>query len=213
MGLKIFLADDHKIMRDGLRVLIEKSGMSVVGEAENGQQTLDLVEKVLPDVIIMDISMPDINGIEVTRKILARYPKMKVIALSMHSDRQLVAKMLAAGASGYLLKDCAFGELAQAIKCVVKGGKYLGIKVTGVVVDDYVRHLTEPCNSMCILTGREREVLKQFAEGRNAKEIAHSLHLSAKTIEAHRRNIMKKVGVHSIAEVTKYAIREGLTSL
>lgn len=214
MKIKVLLADDHKIFRDGLRTLIEKEGMEVVGEVENGRKTLKLAEKLMPDLIIMDVSMPDMNGIEATRKIKAEMTDVKVIALSMHSDRRFVLGMLEAGASGYLLKDCAFGELASAINQVVKGNTYLSPKIADVVVKGYLNKTSDASvPGRSILTSREREILQLIAEGFTAKEIAAHVFLSIKTIETHRRNIMQKLNMRSTADLTKYAIREGLVSL
>ena len=215
MKIKILLADDHKIVRDGLRTLVEKEpDMEVVGEAENGRQAVRLTQELTPDVVIMDITMADLNGIEAARQIHKEIPEVKVIALSMHSDRRFVAGMLEAGASGYLLKDCAFEELTRAIKNVVSNKIYLSPGITDVVVKDYLGKSTKASRSVFSnLTNREREVLQLLAEGRSTKQIAQSLHVSIKTIETHRRQIMKKLNMHSIAELTKYALREGLTSL
>lgn len=214
MKTTVLLVDDHKIFRDGLRTLIEKEGMEVVGEAENGRKTIKLAEKLLPNVIIMDVSMPDMNGIEATRKIISEMPQVKVIALSMHSDRRFVLGMLEAGASGYLLKDCAFGELASAIKQVLTGNKYLSPKIADVVVKGYLNKSNDSSVSGgAILTSREREILQLIAEGLTAKEIADHVFLSVKTVETHRRNIMQKLNMRSTVDLTKYAIREGLTSL
>jgi two-component system, NarL family, response regulator NreC len=214
MKTKVILADDHKIFRDGLRTLIENEGMEVVGEAENGRKTIKLAEKLLPNVIIMDVSMPDMNGIEATRKIISALPAVKVIALSMHSDRRFVLGMLEAGAWGYLLKDCAFGELASAIKQVLAGNKYLSPKIADVVVKGYLNKSTDSfVGGGTVLTSREREILQLIAEGLTAKEIADHVFLSIKTVETHRRNIMQKLNMRSTVDLTKYAIREGLTSL
>jgi two-component system, NarL family, response regulator NreC len=214
MKTTVLLVDDHKIFRDGLRTLIEKEGMEVVGEAENGRKTLKLAEKLMPNVIIMDVSMPDMNGIEATRKIIASFPDLKVIALSMHSDRRFVLGMLEAGASGYLLKDCAFGELASAIKQVLTGNKYLSPQIADVVVKGYLNKSTDSfVSGGSVLTSREREILQLIAEGLTAKEIADHVFLSVKTVETHRRNIMQKLNMRSTVDLTKYAIREGLTSL
>lgn len=162
----------------------------------------------------MDVTMPDLNGIEATRQIHAHCLKAKVIALSMHSDRRLVAEMLKAGASAYLLKDCAFAELTRAIELVSMGQTYLSPGITGVVVEGYIHHLSEPSAlDWPLLTPREREVLQLLAEGKNTKEIALHLHISMKTVETHRRRIMDKLKMDSVADLTKYAIREGLTSL
>jgi len=215
MALRILLADDHKIVRDGLRSLLEKQqGMEVVGEAENGRLVLELARQKKPDVVIMDVSMPDLNGIEATRQMLAAQPGVRVIALSMHSDRRLVAGMLQAGASGFLLKDCAFDELARAINAVMSNQPYLSPRIAETVIQDYVRRMTPSESSTAdALTKRQREVLQLLAEGWSTKHISSHLYLSVKTVETHRREIMAKLSLHSIAELTKYAIREGLTSL
>jgi len=215
MTIRILLADDHKIVRDGLRSLLEKQqGMKVVAEAENGRKALELASRTQPDVVIMDVSMPDLNGIEATRHMLVALPGVRVIALSMHSDRRLVAGMLQAGASGFLLKDCAFDELARAIHAVMSNQPYLSPRIAGTVIQDYVRRMTTSESPTAdVLTAREREVLQLLAEGWSTKQIASRLHVSVKTVETHRRQIMEKLGRRSIAELTKYAIREGLTSL
>lgn len=216
MAIKILLADDHKIMRDGLLILLGKhKDMEIVAEAENGRETVQKALKMKPDIVIMDITMPDLNGIEATRQITADNPDIKVLALSMHSDRRFIAEILAAGASGYLLKDCASEELAHAIRSVVQEGEtYLCAGVADLVVKDYVRQIAQSESSQAsMLTAREREVLQLLAEGTSTKQIARKLHVSVKTVETHRRQIMNKLDLHSIAELTKFAIREGLTSL
>ena len=216
MAIRILLADDHKIVREGLRTLIEKQPeIEVVGEADSGRRALKLTRELKPDVVIMDITMPDLNGIEATRQIHSEIPGVKVIGLSMHSDRRLVAGMLMAGASGYLLKeDCDCAELARAIRAVASDQTYLSPKIGEVVIKDYVRHLSMTTSSpFSILTPREREVLQLLAEGKSTKEIASSLHVSVKTVETHRNKIMEKLDIRSIAELTKYAIRERLTPL
>jgi len=215
MSTKILLADDHKITREGLRSLIEKqSDMEVVAEAEDGHTAVRLVRKVSPDVAIMDVSMPDLNGIEATQKIVAECPNVKVIALSMHSDTLFVTEMLKSGASGYLLKDCAFEELTRAIRTVVAGKTYLSPAISDVVVDGYLHRLSEDDSaSSDVLTHREREVLQMLAEGNSTKQVALKLHISIKTVETHRRQMMHKLDIYSVAELTKYAIRKGLTSL
>jgi two-component system, NarL family, response regulator NreC len=214
MKIKVLLADDHKIFRDGLRTLIEKEGIEVVGEAENGRKIIKLAEKLKPNIIIMDISMRDMNGIEATKKIKTDMPDIKVIALSMHSDRRFVLGMLEAGASGYLLKDCAFDELVNAIKQVSTGNNYLSPRIADVVVKGYLRKTTDSsAGGGAVLTSREREILQLIAEGFTAKEIAAHVFLSIKTIETHRRNIMRKLNMRGTADLTRYAIREGLVSL
>ena len=215
MNTRIILADDHKIMREGLRSLLDKQqDIEVVGEAEEGRKTVRLVTDLSPDVVIMDIEMASLNGIEATRQIVAKTPEIKVIALSVHSDRRFITEMLKAGASGYVLKDCSFEELVQAIRAVMANRIYLSPGIADNVIKDYVSFLPRTDFSVfSILTEREREVLQLIAEGKNTKEIAFSLHVSVKTIETHRKRIMDKLGIHSIAELTKYAIREGLTSI
>jgi DNA-binding NarL/FixJ family response regulator len=215
MSIKVILADDHKIMRDGLRSLLEKEpDIEVVAEAEDGRTAVQQVQELSPDIVIMDVSMQDLNGIEATRQIIAKYPDVKVLALSMHSDKTYVAGILSAGASGYLLKDSAFDELAEAIRVVISGQFYLSSRVAGIVTKDYVRHLSGASDpsTHSNLTAREREVLQLLAEGKSKKQVALQLNMSVKTVETHRQNIMEKLDIYSIAELTKYAIREGLTS-
>jgi DNA-binding NarL/FixJ family response regulator len=215
MTIRIVLADDHKILRDGLRSLLEQqSDMQVVAEADNGRATVKLAQELNPDVVVMDIGMPDLNGIDATKQIVTKAPGVKVIALSMHSDKRFVQGMLSAGASGYLLKDSAFDELARAIQVVVADQTYLSPKVAGVVVESMVRKTARrPARVSADLTDREREVLQLMSEGKSTKQIAATLDVSIKTIETHRSRIMDKVGIHSVAELTKFAIREGLTSV
>jgi len=215
MSVRVLLADDHKIMRDGLRALLDKvADVQVVAEAENGRDAVRMAKELKPNVIIMDMSMPELNGIDATRQILEEFPEMRVIALSMHSDKRFLSQVFRAGAVGYLLKDCAFDELALAVQSVVKGEKYLSPKLTNVVVDNFMRpsSLSLPAVSMT-LTPREREVIQLIAEGETTKQIATQLHVSIKTIETHRSQLMQKLGVNSVAQLTKFAIREGLTSL
>ncbi|MFO0752330.1 MAG: response regulator transcription factor [Thermodesulfovibrionales bacterium] len=214
MSLKVLLADDHKIVRDGLRTLLQKnSDIEVIAEAEDGREAVQLVRKMAPEIVVMDIAMPDLNGIEAARQIMAEQPGIKVIALSMHSDKRFVMEMLKAGASAYLLKDCAFEELVLAIRAVMENKTYLSPGIAGVVVEDFIHSRKEEPSVFSVLTDREREVLQLLAEGETTKEIASHLRVSIKTIETHRNRIMDKLGIHTIAELTKYAIREGLTSL
>jgi DNA-binding NarL/FixJ family response regulator len=215
MSIRVFLADDHQIVREGLRTLLEKQpNMEVVGEAKTGREAVQLVQGLLPHVIIMDIGMPDLNGIEATRQIVAKTKNVKVIALSMHSDKRFVVEMLKAGASGYLLKDSAFKELAQAIRAVVVDRIYLSPKIADLVIKDYI-HLSPKAqfSVFSLLTPRERQVLQLLSEGKTTKGIGSDLQVSVKTVETYRQQIMDKLNIHSIAELTKYAIREGLTSL
>jgi DNA-binding NarL/FixJ family response regulator len=215
MQLNVLIADDHRILRQGLRSLLEKEpDLRVSAEADNGRDAVAAVEKNPPDLVIMDVAMPGLNGIEATRKLLAIKPNLRVIGLSMHTDRRFVAEMLKAGAVGFVSKDSAFEELVQAIRTVLSGKVYLSPAAAGVVVDDYLRR-NGPGESTAFsaLTAREREVLQLMAEGRNTKQIAMDLHVSIKTVETHRRQIMEKLELFSVAELTKYAIREGLTTL
>jgi len=215
VSLKIILADDHSIMREGLRALLEKQpDIEVLAEAENGRTAVELSRDLKPDVVIIDIAMPDLNGIEATRRITTESPGVKVIALSMHSDRKFVREMLSAGASGYMLKDSAFEELDKALRTVINNQTYLSLGIADTVVKDYLGNLvTNESATSIALTNKEREVLQLFAEGKTTKQIASLLFVSIKTIETHRKQIMYKLGLNSIAELTKYAIREGLTSL
>jgi len=218
MGTRILLADDHRIMREGLKSMLrEEPDMSVAGEAENGRQAIEMAEELAPDIVVMDIGMPDLNGIEATRRITADTAGVKVIALSMHSDRRFVAEVLKAGASGYVLKDGAFEELAVAIRTVMAGQTFLSPRIADVVVEDYLRGMNRGSGMapgvFAALTPREREVLQLLAEGKATKEAAACLHVSVNTVETHRRQIMSKLDIYSVAELTKYAIREGLTSL
>ena len=215
MTIKIIIADDHQIVRQGLRALLaSESDMKVVAEADNGRSVLRQVEKLCPDLVIMDISMPGLNGIDATRQIIAAYPMVKVIALSMHSDSLFVLNMLKAGASGYLLKDCALGELVTAIRAVMGQKAYLSPGISDVVIKDYVSgQSTSGGSAFSMLTAREREVLQLMAEGKSTNEIAEHLCVSIKTVESHRKQIMDKSAIRSVAELTKYAIRQGLTSI
>ena len=212
----MLIADDHKIMLAGLRSLLEKqTDFDVVGEADNGRKAVQMAQEKKPEVVVMDVSMPDLNGIEATKQIIESLPETRVIALSMHSDKRFVMGMLRAGASGYLLKDCASQELANAILQVAGGKKYLSPEITGVVIDDVLLagSSEEGATAASQLSPREREVLQLIAEGWSTKQIASHLYVSIKTIETHRRQIMKKLDLHAIADLTKYAIREGLTSI
>ncbi len=213
--IRVLLADDHQMLRQGLRALIEKEdGMSVVAEAEDGREAVELSRELEPDVIVMDVAMPNMNGIEGTRRIVAEQPGSRVLALSMHSDRRFVKEMFAAGALGYLLKDSAFGELVLAIRTLADDRIYLSPGVADAVIKDFVHRRAESDTSVfSLLTARQREVLQLTAEGMSTREIAEQLKVSVKTVESHRAKIMEKLDVHSIAELTKYAVREGLTSI
>nr|WP_320131032.1 response regulator transcription factor [uncultured Holophaga sp.] len=211
----ILIADDHRVVREGLRTLLaQEPDLDVVGEASDGNEVLALAGTLNPDVVIMDIAMPGLNGIEATKAIVAERPGMRVVALSMYADRRFVTQILRAGAMGYVLKEAAFEELARAIRTVVGGKPFLSPSVAGFVVEEFVQQVSPtPEKSLALLTAREQEVLKLLAEGRRAREIAQELNIGQKTVEAHRQNLMNKLDLHSIAELTRFAIREGLTTV
>jgi len=212
MSVKIIIADDHKIMRDGLRNMLEKEpGMEVVAEAKNGREAVRLAEQLRPDILIMDITMDDLNGMDAARAIVAKGLGTRIIALSMHADKRFVAGMFEAGAMAYLLKDCAYDELLQAIRQVTGGRTYLCSMISGVVIRDYIQRMRK--NEPSLLSPREKEILQLMAEGSTTKRIADQLKVSVKTVETHRQHIMEKLNIFSIAELTKYAIKEGITSL
>jgi DNA-binding NarL/FixJ family response regulator len=213
---KALIVDDHKIMREGLRSLLEKSGhFECVGEADDGLQAVKMARELKPDIVIMDIAMPNLNGIEATRQIKAEIPEIEVIVLSMHATRTYVLQVLQAGASAYLLKDSAFEELSTALLAISRGGMYLSPAITktaalaNLKVGSYGAGGAQTEN----LTKRELQVLQLIAEGRSTKDIASRLSLSVKTVETHRKQIMDKLEIRSIAGLTKYCIREGLTTL
>jgi RNA polymerase sigma factor (sigma-70 family) len=215
MTTRILLVDDHNMIREGLRaILAKRDDMLVVAEAENGHETLRLVQELHPDVVILDVAMPDLNGIETARRVVEDHPPSKIIALSMHSDQRFVTKMFEAGAQGYLLKDCASEELLKAIRTVMNNERYVSPRVASGIVGDYVEeNKRSDLSAFAVLTAREREILQMIAEGRSTKEIADRLDVSAKTVETHRHRVMNKLNVRSVAQLTKYAVREGLTSL
>jgi DNA-binding NarL/FixJ family response regulator len=215
VSIRVLLADDHQLFRDGLRSLLQRSpGFTVAGEAADGLETLQLAAQLQPDVVLLDISMPGLNGVEVTRRLAAEVPETRVVILSMHADRRFVAETLRAGASGYLLKDSAFPDVVRAIQAALQGHVFLSPAITDVVAQDFASRAKPAADSAFHrLSPREREVLQLLAEGRATKEIAGKLAVSTKTVETHRRQIMEKLGLHSVAELTKYAIREGLTPL
>ncbi|MFB0556143.1 MAG: response regulator [Phycisphaerae bacterium] len=212
--MRILIADDHGVVREGMKVLIDNQpDMEVVGEAEDGLMVTQLAKELSPDIVIMDISMPNLNGVEATRLILAENPQTRVIALSVHLDKHFVTQMLKAGASGYVLKSCLFDEVLRALRTVNRNEHYLSPKITDVVLDDYIHYMAIYNKSAeDHLTARERQIVQMLAEGQSTQLIASHLHISPKTADANRRQIMNKLGISSLAELTKYAIRKGLTS-
>lgn len=215
MKTRVVLADDHKIIREGLRTILEgELRCDVVALTEDGASTVEAVRLHQPDIVIMDISMPGVDGIAATREILREHPQVKVIALSMHTERGIISEMLSAGARAYLLKDCASDDLGRAMESVLHNKVYISPAIAGVVVDDYVHRLKETKSLLSSnLTAKERQVLQLIAGGKSTKEIAAELHVSVQTIDTHRQHIMDKLKLYSIADLTKYAIREGLASL
>jgi DNA-binding NarL/FixJ family response regulator len=214
MTIRIIIADDHAIMREGLKVLLEKKGVEVPGVAENGLEAVRAAAKLRPDIVMMDVTMPDMNGAEATERIIKEVPGTKVIALSMHSSRRYVDRMFVSGASGYVLKNCAFEELYDAICEVNKGNFYISPSIARTFVENYTRTFDGtrklPYNKF---TKKEREVLQLIAEGGKTREIAEKMFVSVKTVETHRRNIMKKLNIYSVAGLTLFAIKEGIISL
>ncbi len=215
MSVRILLVDDHQMLRDGLRSILDlEDDLEVVGEAGNGYDALELARTLRPDVVVMDIGMKDLNGIDATRQIKADDPRAQVIALSTYADESYVLSMLQAGASGYVIKDAAVEEMRRAIRAVAEGHHYLSPQIAGSVVASHLRGPSpEGASVTPALAPRERQILQLLAEGHTSSEIARRLHIATTTVESHRRNIMKKLDLHSVAELTKYAIREGLTSL
>ena len=213
--IKLFLADDHKMFRQGVRgLLVEERDMSIVGEAEDGREALAMISRLRPDVVIMDVGMPALNGIEATRQLKKDFPQIRVIALSMHVDEKFVAEMLRAGAVGYLCKKCDVDELVRAIHAAASGKTYLSPSISGTLVESYVRNVNAtPDSAFTQLTDREREILQLLVEEKSIKEIAGQLNLSIKTVHAHREHLMRKLNVQTVAGLTKYAVREGLTEL
>jgi DNA-binding NarL/FixJ family response regulator len=215
MAIRLLLADDHRLFRDGLRTLLARdSEIEVVAETCDGLETVQAVNSFKPHVILMDISMPNMNGIESTRRIAKEHPKTRIIILSMHSDRRFVLESFRAGAFGYVLKDCSVDTLLDAIHCVFKNQFYLDKTIAKIVIKDYVNlNAEKPDSLFAVLSPREREVLQLMAEGYSTKEIADKISISIKTVETHRKQLMDKLNIHNIAQLTKYAIREGLTTL
>jgi len=215
MSIRLLLAEDHRIVREGLAaLLLREPDMDLVGEAADGTELLKLARELRPDLVITDLSMPGLNGMEAMRRILAEVANVKILCLSVHDEKQLVAAVIDAGAAGYLLKDCAFAELVRAVRAAVAGQVYLSPAIAGIVVEGYRAKRADAVESaFSQLTAKEREIVQLLAEGHSTKEIAARLSVSSKTVGTHREHIMGKLQLHSIAQLTRYAIREGLTSL
>jgi two-component system, NarL family, response regulator NreC len=213
-SIRIIVADDHRIVRECLRLMLESEpDMEVIAEAANGREVLRRTQELLPDIVIMDVSMPELNGIEATRQLLSFSPRVRVIALSMHADSHFVLDMFRSGASGYLLKDCSLEELAKAVRTVANKKTYLSPGISDVVIREFlIGRQAIHSSAFSILTSREREVLQLVAEGKTTHQIAGYLYVSIKTIESHRKQLMDKLGIHNVAGLTKYAIRQGLTA-
>jgi len=214
MSTKVILADDHQLMREGLCSLLEKElGVQVVGQAGDGETVVRLAGELLPDIIIMDVGMPGLDGIEATRQITSKFSSIKIIALSMHTNKLFVTGMFEAGACGYLLKECASAELVTAITSVLENNIYLSPKIAGIVLDNHLKRPLMEHNSSASLTEKEYEILRLLASGKTTKQIATQLEKSVQSVDTHRRQIMDKLGFDNLAHLIKYAIREGLTSV
>ncbi|HSC86227.1 MAG TPA: response regulator transcription factor [Polyangiaceae bacterium] len=209
----ILLADDHQLLREGLRGLLDaQPELRVVGEAGDGRTAVKMALELEPEVVILDVSMPELNGIEATRQIVAALPKTRVLSLSMHTDRQTVVEALRAGASGYLAKMSPFQEMLRAVRTVAAGQRYLSQSVAGAVMDELLNP-GAPSSAYSELTSREREVLQLLAEGKSSKEIASALSISSRTVDVHRKHLMDKLELRSAAQLTLYAVKQGLVSL
>lgn len=214
-GVSVLLAEDHALVRSGIRSLLEAARAQVVAEASDGREAVRLAAQLRPEVIFMDVAMPGLNGIEAARQIHQAAPDVRIVMLSMHADRQYIYESARAGACGYVIKDAAFTELLAAIEAVLQGRRYLSPSAAEVAMDDYLRRARGEVRSSAVdaLSGREREVLQLIAEGNSSAEIARLLHISVRTVDTHRHNIMQKLDIHSIAGLTKVAIRHGLCGL
>lgn len=213
--VRILVADDHGVVRKGLRLILERhDGLEVIGEAADGREAVRLAEQLRPDIVIMDVGMPQLNGIDATAQILHRDPRAGIIVLSMHSDEGYIVRALSAGAKGYLLKDSAEEDLVQAVRIVAQGRPFFSPRITQTLLDDYVRQLRQKGlqDSYDLLTDREKEVLQLIAEGKSNKEVATILDLSVYTVETHRTNLMQKLNLHNTAEIVLYAVRKKIIS-
>ena len=208
--IRVLLADDHRILRQGVRMLIDsQKDMEVVGEAKTGREAVEEARRLKPDVVVMDVSMPELNGIEGTRHICDEMKHTRVLALSMHKDAVYVREILRAGARGYLLKDSEDDDLVRAIRCVQRGEAFLSPAISDAVLSDYRKHVSNPVD---LLTSREREILTMVADGKTNKEIANALNLSVYTVESHRGSVMEKLNLHNAGDIVRFALRNGLTT-
>lgn len=206
--IRILLADDHSVVRQGFRLILDaQKSMEVIGEASTGREAVEKVDELQPDVVVMDVAMPELNGIEATRRIMQANPRTRILALSMHKDAVYVREILRAGARGYLLKDAIDSDLVKAVEHVASGDGYVSPAVADSVLDDYRRHVTDPVD---LLSSREREILQLIAEGKTNKDVAGLLNLSVHTVDAHRGRIMEKLNLHSAGELVRFAMRKGL---
>lgn len=212
-AIRVVLADDHALVRAGIRALLEKlPGIEVVGEADNGRQALELIKTSSPNLILLDISMTELGGLEALPRIVKDFPAVKVLILSGHANEEYVLRALRSGAAGYMLKDAATAELQVAIDCVIHGKTYLGPSISRTVIDSYIGRVGAPFSPLEQLTPRQREILQLVAEGKNTKEIAHLLGISIKTVEAHRLQLMARLSIHDLPGLVRYAVRSGLVS-
>lgn len=212
-AIRVVLADDHALVRAGIRALLEKlPGIEVVGEAANGREALELIRKSTPNLVLLDISMTELGGLETLPRIVKDFPAVKVLILSGHANEEYVLRALRSGAAGYMLKDAATAELQLAMDCVMQGKTYLGPSISRTVIDSYVERVGAPFSPLEQLTPRQREILQLVAEGKNTKEIAHLLGISIKTVEAHRLQLMARLSIHDLPGLVRYAVRSGLVS-
>ena len=213
--IKVLIADDHTILRQGIKALLDNQlGIEVIGEAKDGREALTLIERLLPDVILMDIAMPGLNGLEATRRIKKKFPKIKVLVLTMYTNEEYVFQILNAGANGYLVKETAFQDLISAITAVYRDEAFMSPSISKKVINRYTQRVRETNDTACdILTTREREILQLIAEGSSGKKIAEALFISPKTVETHRTHIMDKLNIHNRTDLIKYAIRKGIVDI
>ena len=213
--IKVLVADDHTILRQGIKALLDnQEGIEVIGEAKDGREALAIIEETLPDVILMDIAMPGLNGLEATRRIKKKFPRMKVLVLTMYTNEEYIFQILNAGANGYLVKETAFQDLISAIKAVYKNEAFMSPSISKKVINSYIKKAQDDEEKTCeILTTREREILQLIAEGNSSKKIAELLFISPKTVETHRTHIMDKLNIHNRTGLIKYAIRKGMVDV